>query len=441
MKVFLGGTVNGSKWRDVMKEKLIIDYFDPVVDDWNDAAYERELSERRFCNYLLYVLTPKMTGYYAVAEVTDDSFHRPDRTIYCYLKEDDGESFSEEQIQSFEQLGETVKKNGGTWLANLDEITEFLNSSKKKALTEETYYDGFMSFGRQESYGFAHAITNRLNESGFNIFVDLNDIPLIIDNEEYIYSNILKSDNFIYVISSNAIRSEYCKKELDFAIKNNKRIIPVRHGELSKNNADLDSIVAKKKIIEPKKNEDPVTSVFESIKEKFEIDRDYVRKHTLYLIDAKNWRYNGESQSDLLFGTSRKNAIEWLKASSSEQVPLKDQIDFVEASKKLSLLMLPLLWLNKKTKKMTSHRWFDKITLVVSLGNPVAMADQLRVLIFSDNPARYEGVSIPMWIIFIVLQFSFMFVGIKTKNLGVFVSMILSMIICAIVIGMVLSNT
>lgn len=38
MKVFLGGTVNGSKWRDVMKEKLIIDYFDPVVDDWNDAA-------------------------------------------------------------------------------------------------------------------------------------------------------------------------------------------------------------------------------------------------------------------------------------------------------------------------------------------------------------------------------------------------------------------
>lgn len=371
-----------------------------------------------------------MTG--CCAEVTDDSFHRPDRTIYCYLKEDYGEFFSDEQIQSFEQLGETVKKNGGTWLANLEEITEFLNSSKQKALTEETYYDGFMSFSRQESYGFAHAITNRLNESGFNIFVDLNDIPLIIYNEEYIYSNILKSDNFIYVISSNAIRSEYCKKELDFVIKNNKRIIPVRHGELSKNNADLDSIFAKKKIIEPKKNEDPVTSVFESIKEKFEIDRDYVRKHTLYLIDAKNWRYNGESQSDLLFGTSRKNAIEWLKASSSEQVPFKDQIDFVEASKKLSLLMLPLLWLNKKTKKMTSHRWFDKITLVVSLGNPVAMADQLRVLIFSDNPARYEGVSIPMWVIFIVLQFSFMFVGIKTKNLGVFVSMILSMIICAI---------
>ena len=44
-KVFLGGTVNGSKWRSRFKEELMIDYFDPVVDDWNEAAYERELSE------------------------------------------------------------------------------------------------------------------------------------------------------------------------------------------------------------------------------------------------------------------------------------------------------------------------------------------------------------------------------------------------------------
>lgn len=39
MKVFLGGTVNGSKWRTIVKEQLNIDYFDPVVEDWTDAAY------------------------------------------------------------------------------------------------------------------------------------------------------------------------------------------------------------------------------------------------------------------------------------------------------------------------------------------------------------------------------------------------------------------
>ncbi|MFT6500987.1 MAG: hypothetical protein ACJASQ_001097 [Crocinitomicaceae bacterium] len=440
MKVFLGGTVNQSKWRHKVMEQLRIDYFDPVVDDWNDAAYERELSERRFCDYLLYVITPKMTGYYAVAEVTDDSYHRPDRTIYCYLSEDGEDTFSEDQILEFEQLGEVVKKNGGAWFRNLDEVVSFLNSSIIKEDSEEVYYDGFVTFGRRESHGFAHSIVNRLNESGFNIFVDLNDIPLIIDNEEYIYSTILKSDNFIYIISSNAIRSEYCKKELDFAIKNNKRIIPIYHRDIDNSKDKLDAIVAKKRIIKAEKPDD-VPYLVTCIKEKLEADRDYVHKHTLYLFQAKKWRYNGESQADLLFGAERKDAINWLNTSSSEQIPSNDHIDFIRASKNLSVFMLPLLWLSKKTKNITKNKLFDKLTFIISFGNPIAMADQLRYLLFSDNPARYEGVSIPMWILFIIIQFSFMLVGIKTKNLGVFISMVLSIIICVFVISIALSNT
>ncbi len=32
-KVFLGGTCNGSLWRDALIKKLNIDYFNPVVPD------------------------------------------------------------------------------------------------------------------------------------------------------------------------------------------------------------------------------------------------------------------------------------------------------------------------------------------------------------------------------------------------------------------------
>jgi len=35
-RVFLGGTCNNSKWRDVLIPRLKIDYFNPVVDDWNE---------------------------------------------------------------------------------------------------------------------------------------------------------------------------------------------------------------------------------------------------------------------------------------------------------------------------------------------------------------------------------------------------------------------
>ena len=72
---------------------------------------------------------------------------------------------------------------------------------------------------------FANKLSNRLAELSYSVFYDVSDIPLIIDNEELIYRNILKSDNFIYMISPNAVHSEYYVKELEFAIRYKKRII------------------------------------------------------------------------------------------------------------------------------------------------------------------------------------------------------------------------
>ena len=44
MKVFLGGTVNGSNWREYVIPRLNIDYFNPVVSVWNDEAYEEQVA-------------------------------------------------------------------------------------------------------------------------------------------------------------------------------------------------------------------------------------------------------------------------------------------------------------------------------------------------------------------------------------------------------------
>ena len=51
-KVFLGGTVNDSKWRSYLMPRLEIEYFDPVVDEWNEDAYHRELYEREHCDFV-----------------------------------------------------------------------------------------------------------------------------------------------------------------------------------------------------------------------------------------------------------------------------------------------------------------------------------------------------------------------------------------------------
>lgn len=125
MKIFLGGTCNNSTWRDELIPLLRCDYFNPVVDDWNDEAYKRELKERETCDYCLYVITSEMKGVYSIGEVVDDSNKRPDKTIFMFLED----GFDSEQIESLEAVGKMIKKNGAYYpnCSSIRELAMVLN--------------------------------------------------------------------------------------------------------------------------------------------------------------------------------------------------------------------------------------------------------------------------------------------------------------------------
>ncbi len=126
-RVFLGGTCNESEWRAELIDQLEIDYFDPVVDDWNEEAQKEEIKQRENCSFCLYVITPKMKGVYSIAEVVDDSNKRPEKTVFCILNDDDGKSFEEFQTKSLNQVAEMVKENGGQSFTSLKETAAYLN--------------------------------------------------------------------------------------------------------------------------------------------------------------------------------------------------------------------------------------------------------------------------------------------------------------------------
>ena len=130
MKVFLGGTCNESTWRDDLIKELKIDYFNPVVPDWTEECYQQELRERASCDYCLYVITPKMTGVYSIAEVIDDSNKRPEKTVFYFMRGDDGHWFDEGQIKSLVKVGRMVKGNGGHFFTAYQHVAEFLNGDK-----------------------------------------------------------------------------------------------------------------------------------------------------------------------------------------------------------------------------------------------------------------------------------------------------------------------
>ena len=129
--VFLGGTCNDSTWREELIPQLSINYFNPVVPDWNEEAYKRELEARENSEFCLYVITPKMTGVYSIAEVVDDSNKRPEKTIFCFLEKDGDLEFDKHQLKSLVNTGKMVKANGATVLGSLTEVAEFLNKETK----------------------------------------------------------------------------------------------------------------------------------------------------------------------------------------------------------------------------------------------------------------------------------------------------------------------
>lgn len=141
MKVFLGGTCNESKWREDLIPLLTIDYFNPVVEDWTEECMKEEIRQREECDFCLYVITPRMTGVYSIAEVVDDSNKRPLKTIFCVLESDTNPmqnlteiqlpklQFSSGQIKSLNQVGRIVTANGGVYYNNLMDVATFLNSN------------------------------------------------------------------------------------------------------------------------------------------------------------------------------------------------------------------------------------------------------------------------------------------------------------------------
>jgi hypothetical protein len=93
----------------------------------------------------------------------------------------------------------------------------------------KTSFDAFISYGRADSLAFGRKLYERLKEQGLNIWFDQNDIPLGVDFQNQIDDGIEKADNFLFIIAPHSINSPYCGKEIELAIRRNKRIIPLLH--------------------------------------------------------------------------------------------------------------------------------------------------------------------------------------------------------------------
>ena len=126
-KVFLGGTCENTTWREDLIKLLKIDYFNPVVKNWNETyQIEEERQKDIECDLQLYVITPEMKGFYTFSEVVEAAINIGERCIFCVL--DSENRFDNKKKKSLDAIIKLIKKYNAKYYNNLNDVAEYLNS-------------------------------------------------------------------------------------------------------------------------------------------------------------------------------------------------------------------------------------------------------------------------------------------------------------------------
>ncbi len=209
------------------------------------------------------------------------------------------------------------------------------------------FCDAFISYGRADSLAFGRKLYARLLEQGFKVWFDQNDIPLGVDFQNQIDDGIEKAHNFLFLIAPHSVNSPYCLKEIELAIKRNKRIIPLLHVEQISQETwqqrfphgtpedweayktqgkhtsfkNMHPAISKINWVYFREGIDDFEKSFAGLIDLLKRHADYVEQHTRFLAKALEWEKHRKSHSCLLIGDEKQESQIWLKRRFKEEQP------------------------------------------------------------------------------------------------------------------------
>src|SRR5215216_5697956 len=84
----------------------------------------------------------------------------------------------------------------------------------------------FISYSRKDIES-ARRLTEALQGPDLDFWIDWKDIPLTVDWRKEIQKAIEEADIFLFLLSPDSADSAVCREELDHAVQNGKRLIPI----------------------------------------------------------------------------------------------------------------------------------------------------------------------------------------------------------------------
>ncbi len=189
----------------------------------------------------------------------------------------------------------------------------------------------------QKDTDFVNRLYGGLTMGGISaedIWIDWEGIQPSADWMAEITKGIQGADVFVFVISPNSINSEVCSREIQIAVDNNKKFVPLLYRKPAQESS-MPEIVKAKQWIDFREQDDfeeAISVLIETIKN----DLEWVAEHTRLLTKALEWQAEERNRSYLLRGEDLQKGEDYisLAATGKEPQPTPSQVEYVQASRR-----------------------------------------------------------------------------------------------------------
>ncbi len=165
----------------------------------------------------------------------------------------------------------------------------------------------FVSYSRRD-IAVADTMVEDLTARGFEVKIDLNDLPFGEKWQHELSEMIADADTVIWLISAHSISSHWCNWELDEVARNNKRLVPVQIGEILRDQLPRQlgeiHILPQAGIYDPKRHLDNLVVTLEA-------DRVWLKTHARLADRAREWLGKERTSALLLRGSALRESEAW----------------------------------------------------------------------------------------------------------------------------------
>jgi TIR domain len=189
----------------------------------------------------------------------------------------------------------------------------------------------FISYAREDQ-DFVHKLHDTLLKRGRDAWVDWEIFPSTEWMRE-VRAAIDAAPGVIFLISPDSIASSVCRQELDHALAQNKRLVPVVCRKVDPDKVD-ESLRKLNWIFVLDLNE--LEQKVEQLIDVMDADLDWVHAHVRLLVHARDWETKGQDRSLLLHGNDLKDSEQWLVKVGGDRTPRPTalQTQYVIASRR-----------------------------------------------------------------------------------------------------------